>query len=171
MAAMSNIGVTRIPVRSRAFWVLLFLLLVVVLGLTMWKDWWLTGQKPNPLFYLVVLSTSMLVGAVIASGVARMSKQPIGFLEILAVVVAVNSIMQVSEILLKIVYYRIWEYPGLLYLAIVIPMGLGLMLYGLACWTKLKWSMAVVITVVYFVGELVVGVLMSGIPGLSTPGS
>jgi hypothetical protein len=79
--------------------------------------------------------------------------------------------MQLAENVLKLVYYRVWEYPGLLFLAIVIPLGLVLMFWGFAFWTKARWPLAAVMTAVYFVGELIVGILLSGIPGLSTPGS
>ena len=168
---MSNSGQRRIPVGSQAFWLVLLLLLVVILGITMWKDWWLTGQEPNPLFYLLVPPISMLAGSVITCGVVRLSKQPVGFLEIVAVAVAVNIVMQFAEIVLKLVYYWLWEYPGLLYLAIAIPLGLVLMFCGFAFWTRAWWSLAAVMTAIYFVGELIAGILLSGIPGLSTPGS
>ena len=41
---MRNSGQRRIPVSSRAFWLVLLLQLAVVLGITMGKDWWLTGE-------------------------------------------------------------------------------------------------------------------------------
>ena len=43
---------SRIPTQSRTLWFALALLFAAVTGLTMWKDWQLTGQEPNILFYL-----------------------------------------------------------------------------------------------------------------------
>ena len=161
----------RIPTKSWILWVVLVLLSVVVGGLTMWKDWWLTGVEPNALFYLFVPPLSVAGGVLSAFGIARAAKQPLTLSETLAVVLSVNIIMQLGEIALKVLYYRIWQYPGILYLLIVFPLGLVLSVYGFARWAGLKWWMALIVTVVELAGEMVVGMLLTSIGGLSTPGS
>jgi hypothetical protein len=147
------------------------LLFVIVMALTAYKDWWLTGEEPNILFYLFVPPVSILGGALSVFGVARAIKQTLTFLETLAVIVSVNVIMQCSEIVLKIIYYRVWEYPGIMYVLIVIPMGAALYAYGLVRWGRVKWWIALALSVVEFVGEVAAAALLTGVPGLSTPGS
>ena len=54
----------RIPTQSKYLWLALAGLLVLVMLLTMYKDWWLTGEQPNPLFYLVVPLVDISASAV-----------------------------------------------------------------------------------------------------------
>lgn len=103
---------SRIPAPSLAFWIVLLSLFVVALALTAWKDWWLTGEQPNVLFYLLVPAISMLCGVLCMLGVARLIRQLPTFLELLAIIVGVNTLMQAVEIVLKLVYYLVWKYPG-----------------------------------------------------------
>jgi hypothetical protein len=161
----------RIPTKSWILWVSLVLLSVAVGGLTMWKDWWLTGSEPNALFYLFVPPLSITGGVLSAFGIARAAKQPLALSETLAVVLSVNIIMQLGEIVLKVLYYRMWQYPGILYLLIVFPLALVLSVYGFTRWAGLKWWMALIVTVVELAGEMIVGMLLTSIGGLSTPGS
>ena len=150
---------------------MLLLFFVVVMALTMWKDWWLTGEKPNILFYIFVPSISILGGVLGMFGVAKLCKQPPTFLEMLAIIIGVNTIMQVVEIVLKVIYYLVWEYPGLLYVVIVFLLGFLLGVYGLARWGRVKGWMAAVFMLVELVGEIVTAMLLTGLLGLTTPGS
>ncbi len=68
-------------------------------------------------------------------------------------------------------YYKIWEYPGLLYIVIVIPLGFLLMVYGLIRWGKVKGWIALILTVCDFVGSMAIGILLTEVLGLTTPGS
>jgi hypothetical protein len=158
-------------VRSVRFWGVLLLLFVIVMSVTTWKDWWLTEERPNALFYGVVAPLSITGGALAAFGVARVIRQPLRFLEILALNLAVNTIMQVAEIVLKMVYYRVWQYPGLLYLAVVLPLGVLLLIAGFIRWTRCRWRTAVLLTMVQMVGEMAIGMALDTIPGLQTAGS
>jgi len=72
---------------------------------------------------------------------------------------------------MKITYYRIWEYPGLLYILIVIPLGFLLMAFALFQWGKVKGWMAVVLSMFDFMGSLFVVILLTEVIGLTTPGS
>ena len=153
------------------FWIALFLLFTVVMILTMLKDLWLTTEEPNVLFYIFVPILSILGGVLSMYGVAKISRQTITFLTMLAISLGANTLMQVVENISKIVYYRIWEYPGLLYILFVIPLGFLLMVYGLVRWGKVSGWMAVILTVSDFVGSLVTGILLTDVVGLTTPGS
>ena len=168
---MDDAQIRHIPTSSRRFWVWLLVLFVIVIGLTMLKDWWLTGEKPNILFYLVVPPASMLGAVLCMFWVVKVSNQPISFLEILAIIISVNLVMQGLEIVLKLIYYRLWEYPGWLYFVIVIPAGFLLGVYGLVRWSRVKVGKAAVLMAVGLAGELVTAALVSSIFGLSTLGS
>jgi hypothetical protein len=161
----------RIPTQSWKFWGTLFFLFVLVMILTMWKDWWLTAEKPNALFYIFVPILSILGGVLSMYGVVKISKQAITILTMLAISVGTNTLMQVVENILKITYYQVWKYPGFLYIIIVIPLGFLLMVYGLVRWGKLKSWMAVILTIFDFVGSIVTGILLTDVIGLTTPGS
>jgi hypothetical protein len=157
--------------RSRTTWLILLPLFVVIMGLTICKDWWLTGNTPNIWFYVTVPPLSLLGGILSTLGIARALKQPLTFLEASMVVVAVNTVMQVAENVLKLLYHLVWQYPGILYLAIVFSVALGLAIYGYVRWTGARWRFAVVYTIVERVGEMIASGLLTGIPGLDTPGS
>lgn len=156
---------------SPHFWISLGSLFIVIMILTMWKDQWLTGNAPNVLFYAIVPLISVLAGSLGMFGFAKLIKVAIAFAEILAIIVCVNLIMQVVEIVLKLAYYLLWEYPGLLYLGIVIPMGFLLGAYGLVRWGRVKWWKATILMMIELVSELVAATILTSLPGLSTPGS
>jgi hypothetical protein len=79
--------------------------------------------------------------------------------------------MQVVENVSKIIYYLIWDYPGYLYILLVIPSGFLLMVYGLVRWGKVNRWMAVILAVFDIVGSIVFGILLTDGIGLTTPGS
>ena len=160
-----------LPRQSWRFWVTLSLLFSIVMVLTMLKDWWLTTDKPNVLFYIFVPILSILGGVLSMYGVAKIIRRTIKFLTILAISLCANTLMQVVENIMKIIYYRIWEYPGLLYIVVVIPLGFLLMVYGLIRWGKVKSWTAIILTVFDFVGSMIIGILLTDVIGLTTPGS
>ena len=160
-----------LPVQSRKFWGVLLILLLILMVLTMLKDWWLTSEEPNILFYILVPFTSILGGVLSMVAVTKITKQSIAFLTMLAISLGANTLMQVVENLMKIVYYLVWEYPGLLYIIIVIPLGFLLMFYGLVRWGKLRGGMAFILTIADFIGSMIIGILMTDVIGITTPGS
>jgi hypothetical protein len=160
-----------LPTQSRRFWGILLVLFFVIMVLTMLKDWWLTTEEPNILFYIFVPILSILGGVLSMYGVAKVSKQSISFLTMLAISLGANTLMQVIENIMKLTYYIFWEYPGFLYIVIVIPLGFLLMVYGLVRWSKVKGWVAVILTIFDFVGSMVIGVILTDVVGLTTPGS
>lgn len=130
-----------------------------------------TEQKPNVWFYVFVPILSIVGGAVSMYVITKISKQTITFLTLFAISICVNILMQVVENIMKITYYRIWEYPGLLYILIVIPLGFLLMAFALFQWGKVKGWMAVVLSMFDFMGSLFVVILLTEVIGLTTPGS
>ena len=161
----------RLPTRTPRFWVALFLLFAVVMILTMLKDLWLTTEEPNVLFYIFVPILSILGGVLSMYAVAKISKQTVTFSTMLAISLGANTLMQVVENIMKIIYYLIWEYPGFLYIVFVILLGFLLMVYGLVRWGKVKNWTAVILAVFDFVGSMVTGILLTDVIGLTTPGS
>ena len=103
--------------------------------------------------------------------IVKISKQTITFLTMLAISIGMNTLMQIVENVMKTTYYRIWEYPGLLYVGIVILLGFLLMIYGLIRWGRVKNWMAVILAVADFIGSMVVGSILTDVIGLTTPGS
>jgi hypothetical protein len=160
-----------IPIHSARLWVTLVFGLIVVMGLSMLKDWWLTGDEPNIWFYLIVPAADMFGTAVFMFLFARLFRQKPIFLEYLAITMGITIIMQTMEIITKLVYYKVWAYPGWLYFVFVFPLWFILITYALVRFTKLKWAMALSISVLGFIGSLLVGGLFTEIIGLETPGS
>lgn len=163
--------VSNLPVRKWRFWGILFILFSVIMLLTMWKDLWLTGEKPNVLFYIVVPILTILGGVICMCGAGKINKQRISFLTLFAISLGANTVMQVVENITKIIYYKIWDYPGILYVLLVIPFGFLLLAFGLVRWGKVKVWPAVFLTIADFVGSMAVGGLLTEVIGITTPGS
>ena len=160
-----------LPVHSRKFWGLLLSIFTAVMVLTMLKDWWLTEKAPNILFYIFVPPLSILGGVLSMVAVARISRQATTFLTLLAISVGANTVMQVVEIIMKMIYYLLWEYPGLLYIVVVIPLGFLLLAYGLVRWGNVKWWLATMMTIADFIRGMAIGILLTDVIGITTPGS
>lgn len=94
-----------LPTPSKKFPGILLLLFALILVLTLLKDWWLTTQKPNFWFYLFVPALTILGGTLSMAGVVKICKQAVAFLTLLAISLGVNTLMQVVENFLKIIYY------------------------------------------------------------------
>jgi len=106
---MKNSQDISISTQSRRFWIVLSLLFVAIMVLTMAKDWWLTAEKPNVWFYIIVPILTILGGALSMYGVAKIGKQPITFLTLFAISLSANTLMQAVENVMKVIYHRIWE--------------------------------------------------------------
>jgi hypothetical protein len=141
--------------------------------ITILKDWWLTAEEPNVLFYIFVPILSILGGVLSMVAAVRIFKlsKSITFLTMLAISLGANTIMQIVENIMKITYYLLWAYPGLLYILIVIPMGFVLMAFGLVRWGKVKIWKAMLLTIIDFVGSMIIGIILTDLIGLTTPGS
>ena len=139
--------------------------------LTMLKDLWLTGDQPNVLFYIFVPIVTIVSGVSCMYLFARLTKQAVQFLTLLAISLGANTIMQVVENVTKIIYHRVWAYPGILYLIVVLPLGFILLILGLIRWGKVKPWMAIIFVICDFIGSMIAGVVLTDVIGLTTPGS
>ena len=90
---MSSRKATEKPRRLWIFWPVMVLLLAAIMGLTMVKDFHLTGDQLNVLFYILVPPVSMLGGALAGSGAARAFKQAVKFVDVLALIVYVGELL------------------------------------------------------------------------------
>lgn len=160
-----------IPTHSWTFWGILLFLFLLVMILTIAKDWWLTTEQPNIAFYIFVPVLSILGGAFFMYGGAKIFKPPVMFLSLLAISFGVNILMQIVENIMKITYYLFWEYPGILYLVIVIPLGFLLLVFGLILWSKVRSWQAILLAICYFLGSTLIGAFLTNVIGLTTPGS
>jgi len=159
-----------LPVRSPRFWMVITLAFALVVALSAWKDTLLSGAAPNFLYYLLVPPFSVLGGVLGMFGLAKLSRLKLAWPEALALVLGVDTLMQLLGILLKLIYYRVWEYPGILYLLILVPATFLGLAYGLGRWCGLRWSEALNLALAAQIGEMVFGLLLSSLPGLSQAG-
>lgn len=162
---------TKIPVHSIQMWASLGLALIVVMVATMYKDWWLTGDAPNIWFYVFMPPADILGGTLAMYLAVKVFRQMPKFLELLAITLGVTICMQVMEIITKLVYHKVWEYPGFLYFLLVFPLWFLLTSYALVRFTGLRWKMALLVSVLGFIGSLLFVGLFQSITGLETPGS
>lgn len=144
---------------------------MMIMGLTMLKDWWLTGDEPNIWFYIFVPMVDTIGSAAIMFIFARFFRQTPKFLELLAITMGVAILMQILEIITKLIYYKVWEYPGWLYFVFVIPAWFVLTALALVRFTNMKWGTALVVSILGFIGSLVIGGTFTELTGLETPGS
>ena len=68
-----------VSTRTKRSWIILVVLFIVVMILTMLKDWWLTSKEPNVWFYLFVPALSILGGVLSMYAVAKIRKQTTTF--------------------------------------------------------------------------------------------
>lgn len=95
------------------FWITLGTVFAASIILTALKDWWLTGNPPNALFYIFVPALSIPAGVAAMCGVAKLATHEVSFPLILAITIGAATVMQVLEIVMKLVYYLWRPYPTL----------------------------------------------------------
>jgi hypothetical protein len=159
------------PWRSSLFWWVMGWLLLAILGLTMVKDLYLSGHQPNPVFYLTVPFVSILGAALGGYVAARLLRQGVGLIDVLAIAMITAILGQVFENASKLVWYGVWEYPGWLYLLGVLLLGLLVPATCLVRWLRLRWHLALAVALVMFLSELVLALAFSTLTGIDTPGS
>lgn len=161
-----------LPTKSGRFWLILIVGLATILLLTMRTDFWLTGQQPNALFYVIVPTVDIIGSSAGSYILSRLIHKPIKFLDALVIFLVITILMQVTcEIGLKVVYYHIWQYPGIIWIILCFGMALALTSFAFVRWTKLNWVYAILITISGYIAGTVVSILITNLTGLSTPGS
>ncbi len=160
-----------LPTRSRSFWIVLGAILLTVMGLTMLKDWWLTGQQPNVLSYLLVQPVDILGAAGVIALVANLFGQEVVFRDVLAINIGVSAFMQITEIIAKVVYYKVYAYPSLFYAAFTLSLYITLLGYGLIRWTGVRGWMAFALAVTALIGSWLAVVLFTVMTGVAITGA
>jgi hypothetical protein len=92
-------------------------------------------------------------------------------IHVLAIALITALVGQVFENASKLVWYRVFEYPGWLYLLGVLVIGLLVPVFCWVRWLKLHWPLALVVGVGMFFGELVLALAFTALTGIDTPGS
>lgn len=159
------------PWRRPIFWGVMGGLLLAILGLTMLKDLYLSGQQPNPLCYVTVPPISILGTTLGGYVAARLLRQGVGLIDVLAIALITAILGQVFENASKLVWYGVWEYPGWLYLLGVLLLGLLVPATCLVRWLRLRWHLALAVALVMFLGELALALAFTTLTGIDTPGS
>jgi hypothetical protein len=156
---------------SRYFWPAAISSLVLVMVLTAVKDWWLTGDNPNLFFYLTVPIADILGTTIFIFIASRFAKYSVTFIQVLALIVIVSVAMQVLEIIEKVVWHKIWEYPGFLYILATFGLYFALTSSGLNRFFRIKWLSAILISILGLIGGLIAGGILLFLTGTETPGS
>lgn len=159
------------PWHAPSFWWVMGSLLVAILALTMAKDDSLTGAVPNSVFYLTVPLVSMVGSASGGFVTARFLRQIVGLSDLLAISLITIILGQVFENGSKLAWYLLWEYPGWLYLAAILALGLAVPAWCLLRWLRLRLGTALLVAVGMFLGELGLTLAFTSFTGVSTPGS
>jgi len=162
---------TKKPWHRWIFWPVMVLLLATIMGLTMVKDFHLTGDQPNVFFYILMPLVSMLGGTLAGFGAARAFKQAVTFVDMLAILFIATFIGQVYENISKLIWYLVWDYPGWLWLLFTFLLALFVVGYSLMHWLGMRWSTALALAVIVYVGGVLSGLLFTSVTGVTTPGS
>ncbi len=133
------------PWRSPLFWWVLGPLLVAILGLTMAKDYYLTGGQPNPIFYLTVPLVSIAGSTLGGFVTARVLKQAVTWVDLLAITLITVFLGQVFENVSKLAWHLVWSYPGWMYLLAILVLGLLVPAWCLVRWLRLRWLLALAV--------------------------
>jgi hypothetical protein len=147
------------------------LLLAAILGLTMVKDYYLTGERPNLHFYLTVPLVSIAGSALGGIVTVRLLRQVGGLMDLLAIALITAILGQVFENFSKLVWHLVWAYPGWIYLVAILGLGLLVPVWCLVHWLRLRMIPAFLVAVGMFVGELFLALAFTAFAGVSTPGS
>lgn len=161
----------RIPTHSKGLWGLLIILLSLVMIATMYKDWWLTGEQPSLLFYLLVPIMDILSTSLVMFLTARVFKESIPFPVVLVISLGAVIVLQILENVEKLIWYRIWQYPGILYLVFNLGLYSVVVTYSLKRWTGIRWWLAVVMAFIGLLGSLIMSGIFLSLTGINTPGS
>lgn len=153
------------------FWPAAISSLALVMILTAVKDLWLTGDEPNLLFYVTVPIADILGTTVFIFLASRLAKYPVAFIQILALIVIVSVAMQVLEIIEKVVWHKVWEYPGFLYILATFGLYFALTSSGLNQLFRIRWLSAVLFSILGMIGGLIAGGILLFLTGIETPGS
>jgi hypothetical protein len=126
---------------------------------------------PNPVFYVAAPLLSLVFGALVGYGIARLFKLPLTMIDVIALFFITEIIGQLYEIVTKLIYYLVVEYPSLLYMVGAIIIVFSAAIYTLVRWRNLKWQTATGMVVGFYIGHLILVSIALSILGISTPGS
>jgi hypothetical protein len=155
---------------SKYFWIVAILAFLALLCFTMYKDYYFTGNRPNPVFYLSVPTIGIFSSALAVFLVSKLVKYSLTFYDTLKVILSAALVMQVWENIAKYIYYVIWEYPEILWF-IMFPIALCITAYLFICVTKASWRYSLLFSVVWVITGNVVALIFISLTGISTPGS
>jgi hypothetical protein len=143
---------------------------LALLCITMYKDFYFTGNRPNPIFYLSVPTIGILTSALVVFLVSKIVKCSLTFYDTLKITISSSFLLQVWENIAKFIYYVIWEYPGILWF-ITFLFSLCITTYLFVCVTRASWRYGLLFSVVWVIAGNAVALIFISITGISTPGS
>jgi len=111
-------------------WAALVGLFIIVIALTIYSNWQLTGETPDLQFNILLPLLNILGTAGITFGIARFLKHPLNFSQTLTVITGASILLQFTEIIEKGIYHTVWQYPAMLYFGFNFLLWLALVVYG-----------------------------------------
>jgi hypothetical protein len=102
---------------------------------------------------------------------AKIFKQTITFLEILAISIGVAIVMQLGEVLGKLIYYMIWQYTGILWFPFFFGLYFVSVIYAFVRWTDVRWRVAFGIAILGIFASMLIVAIFTSLTGIDTPGS
>jgi hypothetical protein len=136
----------------------------------MYKDYVLTQHMPNILFYATVPEIGILGSCLAIMVVNRLTKHTMPVLEILKILFLSEFLFQIWENLAKLVYYWVWQYPGILWF-VVFPLNLWLVATLFHHTRQTSWRYSAVLAVVAAFAGMMTGVVWMSLTGIETFGS
>ena len=155
---------------EKKVWLGMLLAYPCLLALTMWKDYVVTHQMPNILFYATVPEIGMVGSCFAILLLNKLTRHDIHILDIAKIIVLSEFLFQIWENLAKVVYYWLWHYPGMLWF-IVFPLNLWLVSALFRHISKTSWRYSVVLAVVSACSSMIAGLLWMSLTGIETFGS
>jgi len=156
--------------KSKLYFVIIGPAYVIMLLLTMWKDLHFTHNTPNILFYFTVPIVSIIVSSIISYILFKFFKKVSGFFELLGIFLLIELLGQIWENLAKIIYYTVWQYPGILWF-IYFPFSFVLTSYLLKKVSKSNWIISTVVMILSMIISTAAAMYFSTVTGIETPGS
>jgi hypothetical protein len=150
---------------------ILSIVFVFLIVITATKDFLLTGNKPNYLFYVFIPPFSILGSTIAGFGVVKYRRISLSLMDVMYATLFTDIIGQIFENILKLTYYKIWQYPGWLFLLIILCLALLIPTYYFIKCHKIRWQFSSQIALSIFIGGVLFSIGIIEITGLQTPGS
>jgi hypothetical protein len=156
--------------KNKYFWTVTIVAYLIILLITYYKDFYFTGNEPNPIFYLSIPPIDLTGSTLMVFVTSKITRYSFSFWDILKILLFSDVIAQVWENIVKVIYYVIWQYPTILWF-IIFPLSLCLIAYLFVCTTEVSWRHGFLFSIVSVISGTLFAIIFISLTGISTPGS